>query len=104
MMLGIMCSDRTGWIWLVQSGSRSRRNFKSAIDGSKNDGARCLSSVAAWADTPIHQLPKNLLFKLMHAFADRMRTAQQRILKWSKKLFPEALDLDHYTPESLVTL
>lgn len=48
---------------------------KSAIDVvQKNDGAKVPfigGMVAAWADTPSATYKKDLLFKLMHAFADK---------------------------------
>ena len=80
---------------------------KSAIDVvQKNDGAKVPfigGMVAAWADTPSATYKKELLFKLMQAFADKNAdyfVADPEIVK--KALAEAPTDLDHYTPESLV--
>ena len=80
---------------------------KSAIDVvQKNDGAKVPfigGMVAAWADTPSATYKKDLLFKLMHAFADKNADyfiADPEVVK--KALTEAPTDLDHYTPESLV--
>ena len=80
---------------------------KSAIDAvQKNDGAKVPfigGMVAAWADTPSATYKKELLFKLMQAFADKNAdyfVADPEIVK--KALAEAPTDLDHYTPESLV--
>ena len=59
--------------------------------------------VAAWADTPSATYKKDLLFKLMHAFADKNAdyfVADPEVV--GKALSEAPTDLDHYTPESLV--
>ena len=59
--------------------------------------------VAAWADTPSATYKKELLFKLMQAFADKNAdyfVADPEIVK--KALAEAPTDLEHYTPESLV--
>ena len=59
--------------------------------------------VAAWADTPSATYKKDLLFKLMHAFADKNAdyfVADPEVVE--KALSEAPTDLDHYTPESLV--
>ena len=80
---------------------------KSAIDAvQKNDGAKVPfigGMVAAWADTPSATYKKELLFKLMQAFADKNAdyfVADPEIVK--KALAEAPTDLEHYTPESLV--
>ena len=80
---------------------------KSAIDVvQKNDGAKVPfigGMVAAWADTPSATYKKELLFKLMQAFADKNAdyfVADPEIVE--KTLAEAPTDLDHYTPESLV--
>ena len=80
---------------------------KSAIDSvQKNDGAKVPfigGMVAAWADTPSATYKKELLFKLMHAFADKNAdyfVADPEVVE--KALAGAPTDLDHYTPESLV--
>ena len=80
---------------------------KSAIDAvQKNDGAKVPfigGMVAAWADTPSATYKKELLFKLMQAFADKNAdyfVADPEIVE--KALAEAPTDLDHYTPESLV--
>lgn len=80
---------------------------KSAIDVvQKNDGAKVPfigGMVAAWADTPSATYKKDLLFKLMHAFADKNAdyfVADPEVVE--KALSEAPSDLDHYTPESLV--
>ena len=80
---------------------------KSAIDVvQKNDGAKVPfigGMVAAWADTPSATYKKELLFKLMHAFADKNAdyfVADSEVVE--KALAEAPTDLDHYTPESLV--
>lgn len=80
---------------------------KSAIDVvQKNDGAKVPfigGMVAAWADTPSATYKKDLLFKLMHAFADKNAdyfVANPEVVE--KALSEAPTDLDHYTPESLV--
>ena len=80
---------------------------KSAIDVvQKNDGAKIPfigGMVAAWADTPSATYKKELLFKLMHAFADKNAdyfVADPEVVE--KALAEAPTDLDHYTPESLV--
>ena len=80
---------------------------KSAIDVvQKNDGAKVPfigGMVAAWADTPSATYKKDLLFKLMHAFADKNAdyfVADSEVVE--KALTEAPTDLDHYTPESLV--
>ena len=80
---------------------------KSAIDSvQKNDGAKVPfigGMVAAWADTPSATYKKDLLFKLMHAFADKNAdyfVADPEVV--GKALSEAPTDLDHYTPESLV--
>lgn len=80
---------------------------KSAIDVvQKNDGAKVPfigGMVAAWADTPSATYKKDLLFKLMHAFADKNAdyfVANPEVVE--KALSEAPSDLDHYTPESLV--
>ncbi|OFN92645.1 family 20 glycosylhydrolase [Streptococcus sp. HMSC057G03] len=80
---------------------------KSAIDAvQKNDGAKVPfigGMVAAWADTPSATYKKDLLFKLMHAFADKNAdyfVADPEVVE--KALSEAPTDLDHYTPESLV--
>ncbi|RGM72726.1 YSIRK-type signal peptide-containing protein [Streptococcus ilei] len=80
---------------------------KSAIDSvQKNDGAKVPfigGMVAAWADTPSATYKKELLFKLMHAFADKNAdyfVADPEVVE--KALAEAPTDLDHYTPESLV--
>ena len=80
---------------------------KSAIDSvQKNDGAKVPfigGMVAAWADTPSATYKKDLLFKLMHAFADKNAdyfVADPEVVE--KALAEAPTDLDHYTPESLV--
>ena len=80
---------------------------KSAIDVvQKNDGAKVPfigGMVAAWADTPSATYKKELLFKLMQAFADKNAdyfVADPEIVE--KALAEAPTDLDHYTPESLV--
>ena len=80
---------------------------KSAIDVvQKNDGAKIPfigGMVAAWADTPSATYKKDLLFKLMHAFADKNAdyfVADPEVVE--KALSEAPTDLDHYTPESLV--
>ena len=80
---------------------------KSAIDVvQKNDGAKVPfigGMVAAWADTPSATYKKDLLFKLMHAFADKNAdyfVADPEVI--GKALSEAPTDLDHYTPESLV--
>lgn len=80
---------------------------KSAIDVvQKNDGAKVPfigGMVAAWADTPSATYKKELLFKLMHAFADKNAdyfVADPEVVE--KALAEAPTDLDHYTPESLV--
>lgn len=80
---------------------------KSAIDVvPKNDGAKVPfvgGMVAAWADTPSATYKKDLLFKLMHAFADKNAdyfVADPEVVE--KALSEAPSDLDHYTPESLV--
>ena len=80
---------------------------KSAIDVvPKNDGAKVPfigGMVAAWADTPSATYKKDLLFKLMHAFADKNADYFVADLEVVGKALSEApTDLDHYTPESLV--
>ncbi len=80
---------------------------KSAIDVvQKNDGAKVPfigGMVAAWADTPSATYKKYLLFKLMHAFADKNADYFVADLEVVEKALSEApTDLDHYTPESLV--
>ena len=80
---------------------------KSAIDVvQKNDGAKVPfigGMVAAWADTPSATYKKDLLFKLMHAFADKNADYFVADLEVVEKALSEApTDLDHYTPESLV--
>ncbi|WP_293872916.1 family 20 glycosylhydrolase [Streptococcus sp. A12] len=80
---------------------------KSAIDVvQKNDGAKVPfigGMVAAWADTPSATYKEELLFKLMHAFADKNAdyfVADPEVVE--KALAEAPTDLDHYTPESLV--
>lgn len=80
---------------------------KSAIDVvQKNDGAKVPfigGMVAAWADRPSATYKKALLFKLMHAFADKNAdyfVADPEVVE--KALSEAPTDLDHYTPESLV--
>ena len=80
---------------------------KSAIDAvQKNDGAKVPfigGMVAAWADTPSATYKKELLFKLMQAFADKNAdyfVADPEVVE--KALAEAPTDLDHYTPESLV--
>ena len=80
---------------------------KSAIDVvQKNDGAKVPfvgGMVAAWADTPSATYKKDLLFKLMHAFADKNAdyfVADPEVVE--KALSEAPTDLDHYTLESLV--
>ena len=80
---------------------------KSAIDVvQKNDGAKVPfigGMVAVWADTPSATYKKDLLFKLMHAFADKNAdyfVADPEVVE--KALSEAPTDLDHYTPESLV--
>ena len=80
---------------------------KSAIDAvQKNDGAKVPfigGMVAVWADTPSATYKKELLFKLMHAFADKNAdyfVADPEVVE--KALAEAPTDLDHYTPESLV--
>ena len=80
---------------------------KSAIDVvQKNDGAKVPfigGMVAAWADTPSATYKKDLLFKLMHAFADKNAdyfVADPEVVE--KALSEAPTDLDHYTPKSLV--
>ena len=80
---------------------------KSAIDVvQKNDGAKVPfigGMVAAWADTPSATYKKELLFKLMHAFADKNAdyfVADPEVVE--KALAEAPTDLDHYTPKSLV--
>ena len=80
---------------------------KSAIDVvQKNDGAKVPfigGMVAAWADTPSATYKKDLLFKLMHAFADKNAdyfVADPEVVE--KALSEAPTDLDHYTKESLV--
>ena len=80
---------------------------KSAIDVvQKNDGATVPfigGMVAAWADTPSATYKKELLFKLMQAFADKNAdyfVADPEVVE--KALAEAPTDLDHYTPESLV--
>ena len=80
---------------------------KSAFDVvQKNDGAKVPfigGMVAAWADTPSATYKKDLLFKLMHAFADKNAdyfVADPEVVE--KALSEAPTDLDHYTPESLV--
>ena len=80
---------------------------KSAIDVvQKNDGSKVPfigGMVAAWADTPSATYKKDLLFKLMHAFADKNAdyfVADPEVVE--KALTEAPTDLDHYTPESLV--
>ena len=80
---------------------------KSAIDSvQKNDGAKVPfigGMVAAWADTPSATYKKELLFKLMHAFADKNAdyfVADPEVVE--KALAEAPTDLDHYTPDSLV--
>ena len=80
---------------------------KSAIDVvQKNDGAKVPfigGMVAAWADTPSATYKKDLLFKLMHTFADKNAdyfVADPEVVE--KALSEAPTDLDHYTPESLV--
>ena len=80
---------------------------KSAIDVvQKNDGAKVPfigGMVADWADTPSATYKKELLFKLMHAFADKNAdyfVADPEVVE--KALAEAPTDLDHYTPESLV--
>ena len=80
---------------------------KSAIDVvQKNDGSKVPfigGMVAAWADTPSATYKKDLLFKLMHAFADKNAdyfVADPEVVE--KALSEAPTDLDHYTPESLV--
>ena len=80
---------------------------KSAIDVvQKNDGSKVPfigGMVAAWADTPSATYKKDLLFKLMHAFADKNAdyfVADPEVV--GKALSEAPTDLDHYTPESLV--
>ena len=80
---------------------------KSAIDVvQKNDGAKVPfigGMVVAWADTPSATYKKDLLFKLMHAFADKNAdyfVADPEVVE--KALSEAPTDLDHYTPESLV--
>lgn len=80
---------------------------KTAIDSvQKNDGAKVPfigGMVAAWADTPSATYKKELLFKLMHAFADKNAdyfVADPEVVE--KALAEAPTDLDHYTPESLV--
>lgn len=80
---------------------------KSAIDVvQKNDGAKVPfigGMVAAWADTPSATYKKDLIFKLMHAFADKNAdyfVADPEVV--GKALSEAPTDLDHYTPESLV--
>ena len=80
---------------------------KSAIDVvQKNDGSKVPfigGMVAAWADTPSATYKKDLLFKLMHAFADKNADYFVADLEVVEKALSEApTDLDHYTPESLV--
>ena len=80
---------------------------KSAIDVvQKNDGAKVPfigGMVAAWADTPSATYKKDLLFKLMHAFADKNADYFVADTEVVEKALSEApTDLDHYTPESLV--
>ena len=80
---------------------------KSAIDVvQKNDGAKVPfigGMVAAWADTPSATYKKELLFKLMHAFADKNADYFVADPEVVEKAMAEApTDLDHYTPESLV--
>ena len=80
---------------------------KSAIDVvQKNDGAKVPfigGMVAAWADTPSATYKKDLLFKLMHAFADKNADYFVADPEVVEKAISEApTDLDHYTPESLV--
>lgn len=80
---------------------------KSAIDVvQKNDGAKVPfigGMVAAWADTPSATYKKDLLFKLMHAFADKNADYFVADPEVAGKALSEApTDLDHYTPESLV--
>ena len=80
---------------------------KSAIDVvQKNDGSKVPfigGMVAAWADTPSATYKKDLLFKLMHAFADKNADYFVADLEVVGKALSEApTDLDHYTPESLV--
>ena len=80
---------------------------KSSIDVvQKNDGAKVPfigGMVAAWADTPSATYKKDLLFKLMHAFADKNADyfiADPEVVE--KALSEAPTDLDRYTPESLV--
>ena len=80
---------------------------KSAIDVvQKNDGSKVPfigGMVAAWADAPSATYKKDLLFKLMHAFADKNAdyfVADPEVV--GKALSEAPTDLDHYTPESLV--
>lgn len=80
---------------------------KSAIDVvQKNDGAKVPfigGMVAAWADRPSATYKKELLFKLMHAFADKNAdyfVADPEVVE--KALSEAPTDLDRYTPESLV--
>ena len=80
---------------------------KSAIDVvQKNDGSKVPfigGMVAAWADAPSATYKKDLLFKLMHAFADKNAdyfVADPEVVE--KALSEAPTDLDHYTPESLV--
>ena len=80
---------------------------KSAIDVvQKNDGATVPfigGMVAAWADTPSATYKKELLFKLMQAFADKNAdyfVADPEVVE--KALAEAPTDLDHYTPDSLV--
>ena len=80
---------------------------KSAIDVvQKNDGSKVPfigGMVAAWADTPSATYKKDLLFKLMHAFADKNADYFVADPEVVEKAISEApTDLDHYTPESLV--
>lgn len=80
---------------------------KSAIDVvQKNDGSKVPfigGMVAAWADAPSATYKKDLLFKLMHAFADKNADYFVADLEVVGKALSEApTDLDHYTPESLV--
>ena len=80
---------------------------KSAIDVvQKNDGSKVPfigGMVAAWADTPSATYKKDLLFKLMHAFADKNADYFVADLEVVGKALSEApTDLDHYTQESLV--
>ena len=77
---------------------------KSAIDVvQKNDGAKVPfigGMVAAWADTPSATYKKDLLFKLMHAFADKNAdyfVADPEVVE--KALAEAPTDLDHYTPD-----